>query len=133
MPDPIGGVAPAAPHRSTAITPAGRFAETSFAQVLADRQAVRFSAHAQQRLTRRGIDLDAGDLERLNQAVDRAGAKGGRESLVLLDELALIVSIDNRTVITALDTGAAQGNVFTNVDSVVIAPRETAPGIVPKG
>jgi flagellar operon protein len=84
---------------------------------------LRFSAHAQQRLATRGIDLAAGDLARLHQAVDQASARGGHESLILLDELALIVSIDNRTVITAMDAANPQGNVFTNVDSVVIAPQ----------
>jgi flagellar operon protein len=98
--------------------------QPSFEAVLAAEQAqgLRFSSHAQQRLARRGIDLAPTDLARINQAVDQASAKGGRESLILLDELALIVSINNRTVITAMNTGAA-GSVFTNVDSVVIAPR----------
>jgi flagellar operon protein len=115
--------APARPAAAPApAKPAGR---PSFAAVLATEQAqgIRFSTHAQQRLARRGIDLAPDDLARLSAAVDQAGAKGGRESLILLDELALIVSIDNRTVITAMNTGAPQGNVFTNVDSVVIAPR----------
>lgn len=115
--------APARPAATPApAPPAGR---PSFAAVLAAEQApgIRFSSHAQQRLARRGIDLAPDDLARLSAAVDQAGAKGSRESLILLDELALIVSIDNRTVITAMNTGAPQGNVFTNVDSVVIAPR----------
>jgi flagellar operon protein len=129
MPEPIRATPPVTrtvtPARSG---PAGRAATPgapSFADVLAARQAngVRFSTHAQHRLATRGIDLAADDLARLHQAVDQASAKGGHESLILLDELALIVSIDNRTVITAMDASNPQGNVFTNVDSVVIAPQ----------
>jgi flagellar operon protein len=86
-------------------------------------EALRFSTHARQRLAQRGIALDSDDLARLEGAVAQADAKGGHESLILLDELALVVSIDNRTVITAVDASNPGGNVFTNVDSVVIAPR----------
>jgi flagellar operon protein len=61
------------------------------------------------------------DLALLNQAVDRAESKGAKESLVLMDQLALIVSIKNRTVITAVDGESMKENVFTNIDSAVIA------------
>jgi flagellar operon protein len=53
--------------------------------------------------------------------VDRAAAKGSRDSLVLLDQTAMVVSVKNRTVITALGRDQARDNVFTNIDSAVIA------------
>lgn len=123
MPSPVQRVT-SQPALAPADRPRQEADPTAFAGILAARQRgdLRFSSHAQQRLARRGIDLGPGDLDRLNAAVDQASAKGGRESLILLDELALVVSIDKRTVITAMNTDAAQGNVFTNVDSVVIAP-----------
>ena len=52
--------------------------------------------------------------------VDRAAAKGAKESLVLVDNAALVVSIKNRTVITAVDQAHLKENVFTNIDSAVI-------------
>ena len=61
------------------------------------------------------------DLARLDAAVGRARAKGARESLVLLDDLALVVSVRNQTVITATDAASRKDNVFTNIDSAVIA------------
>jgi flagellar operon protein len=82
---------------------------------------VRFSAHAQQRLQRREIKLGPEALAKLEGAVQRADQKGGRESLILLDDLAFVVSIKNRTVITAVDADHMKENVFTNIDSVVIA------------
>ncbi|HHV61042.1 MAG TPA: hypothetical protein GXX51_00125 [Firmicutes bacterium] len=83
-------------------------------------QGVRFSAHAEARMRLRNIRLSSQDMEKLNTAVARAAAKGAKESLVLMDRLALVVSIENRTVITAIDSASAKENVFTNIDSAVI-------------
>ena len=82
---------------------------------------LRISKHAQTRLAERGLTLGTSELQRLEGAVDKAAAKGSRDSLVLMDDLALVVSIRNRTVITAVDANSRKGNVFTNIDSVVLA------------
>ena len=50
----------------------------------------------------------------------RAQEKGSRDSLILLDELALVVSVRSRTVVTAMDEASRSDHVFTNIDSVVI-------------
>ncbi|MCS7310640.1 MAG: TIGR02530 family flagellar biosynthesis protein [Armatimonadota bacterium] len=81
---------------------------------------VKFSAHAQARLQSRHIELDAEALRRVENAVDRAAEKGSRESLLLMDDVALIVSVRNRTVITAIDKESLRENVFTNIDSAVV-------------
>jgi len=52
--------------------------------------------------------------------VESVAQKGGRESLIMLGDAALVVSVRNRTVITAMDRASMQGNVFTNIDSAVI-------------
>jgi flagellar operon protein len=82
---------------------------------------IRFSRHAAERMSSRGISLDGGKLSKLGDAVNAAGSKGARESLVLMDELALVVSVKNRTVITAMSSDETKGNVFTSIDSTVIA------------
>jgi len=81
---------------------------------------VRFSGHAQRRLTARGIMLKPTDVQRLEHAVDRAAAKGSRDSLVLMNNLALVVDIRNRTVVTAVDNASQKEGIFTNIDSVVL-------------
>jgi flagellar operon protein len=81
---------------------------------------LKFSAHAQQRLNDRKIQLSPSDLGRLQQGVAQAAAKGSQESLVIKDNLAFVVSVKNNTVITAVDAGSMKGNVFTNIDSAVI-------------
>lgn len=82
--------------------------------------ALKFSAHAKERLSLRNINLSAQDLSNITNAVNKAAAKGARQSLLVMNNLALIVSVTNRTVITALDDSNMKENVFTNIDSAVI-------------
>lgn len=82
--------------------------------------SVKFSAHAIERMRSRGIALNPQTLQRLEEAVQKAADKGARESLMLTDDAALIVSVKNKTVITAMDRETMKENVFTNIDSTVI-------------
>jgi flagellar operon protein len=84
------------------------------------RPPVRFSRHAQERLQTSGVAFGTNEMQRLGQAVDVAASKGARQSLVLLDGTALIVSVKNRTVVTAVSGERMHDNVFTNIDSAVI-------------
>ena len=112
-------VEPAAPQAPSAPRgPAG----AGFGEVLAQRTAgVQFSGHALQRIERRGIPMDPQTLVRLNEGVARAAGKGGRESVVFVDGTAFVVSVRNKTVITAVDPAHMRDHVFTNIDSAVIA------------
>jgi flagellar operon protein len=96
----------------------------SFAEVLEQAggsQPLQFSRHALARVQRRGIELDSTTLGRLSEGVGRAASKGSRDSLVLVDGTAFVVSVSNRTVITAVGSEQMKDNVFTNIDSAVIA------------
>ncbi len=81
---------------------------------------LKFSAHAEKRLKERNITLAGDDLARIGRAVNQAEAKGARESLIIFGDLALITSVRNKTVVTALDGKSAQDHIFTNIDSAVI-------------
>ena len=101
----------------------GQVSDSSFARVLDEKlptQGIKFSQHAQERLKSRNIVLSANDMANLEGAVNSVAQKGGKESLVMMKDAALVVSIKNRTVVTALDRGQMQGNVFTNIDSAVV-------------
>ncbi|WP_139488983.1 TIGR02530 family flagellar biosynthesis protein [Brevibacillus dissolubilis] len=82
-------------------------------------QAISFSQHALNRLKERGIQLGEAELARLEGGVKKAAGKGARESLILMDNVAYVVSITNRKVITAVDDANMKDNVFTNIDSAV--------------
>lgn len=95
----------------------------SFASVLDSKlpaQGVKFSQHAQDRLKARNITFSANDLASLEGAVNSVAQKGGKESLVMMGDAALVVSVKNRTVVTAMDRSQMKGNVFTNIDSAII-------------
>lgn len=95
------------------------FKET-FSREMADTRKINFSKHARQRLFSRGIRLSDDKLTRLSGAVDKAAQKGSRETLILDNDAAYVVSIPNRTVITAFDRASLQEGVFTSIDSAVI-------------
>jgi flagellar operon protein len=122
---PTQPLAPAGPAQGKGATNTERGAAPagpSFADTLAQAgQQLRFSKHALARVERRGIELDQGTLSRLSQGVQRAASKGSRDSLVLVDGNAFVVSVNNRTVITAVGSEHMKDNVFTNIDSAVIA------------
>ena len=83
-------------------------------------EPVKFSKHAANRLNDRNIELTEEQLERLNDGTKKAGEKGIRDSLVLVDQLAFIVNTKNNTVITAMDQTEADENIYTNIDGAVI-------------
>jgi flagellar operon protein len=81
---------------------------------------LKFSSHAAQRLKDRKIVIDQATMLKVNDAIDKADAKGIDDTLILTKDAALIVSVKNRTVITAMDKNSLTGNVFTNIDGAVI-------------
>jgi flagellar operon protein len=113
----------AGPTGAPATAPPAPAAGPAFAEVLRAQpgQPVRFSSHALQRVERRGIDVGPATLARLQDGVDRAAGKGARASVVFVDQTAFVVAVPNRTVITAVDREHMKQQVFTNIDSAVIA------------
>lgn len=89
-------------------------------QAIEEKKAVKFSKHARERMQARNIDLTEGDVAKIYRAFDLAEQKGVRDSLVIIDDLTLIVNIPSKTVITAMDGSNIKENVFTNIDGAVI-------------
>jgi flagellar operon protein len=117
---------PTAPVQPTAPTQRQDSAQAatgpSFSEVLAQQtSAPTFSRHALDRLQQRGVTLDQSTLGRLTDGVSRAASKGSRDSVVFVDGTAYVVSVANNTVITAVPSEHMRQQVFTNIDSAVIA------------
>lgn len=87
---------------------------------LARGEGVHFSKHAIARLQSRNIHLTPQDEARLAQGIERAAGKGGRDSLIVLRELAFIVNVQSRTVVTAVAEENFRESIFTNIDSAVL-------------
>ena len=81
---------------------------------------VHFSKHASNRLQERNISLTEEQLKRLEEGTLKASGKGIKDSLVLVDQLAFIVNVPNKTVVTAMDSTQTDEFVFTNIDGAVI-------------
>lgn len=119
MPHPIA-------HPSKPTTPKGLKRQESFGQILGRETAktaqgpVKFSKHAEQRLENRAIHLTEGDRMAIDKAVDSAARKGIRDSLIVMKNMAFIVNVPSRVVVTAVDGEHTEENVFTNIDGAVI-------------
>ncbi|MBA4385868.1 MAG: flagellar protein, partial [Anaerolinea sp.] len=94
----------AIPSTTTANKTAAGSSDVSFAETLSQTQNLRFSNHAQKRLEARNINLTDDGINRLSNAVDKAEKRGGKESLVMVDDMAFIVNVRDRMVVTALDS-----------------------------
>ena len=101
--------------------------QVSFGQILEDKSktftqgsVLKFSKHAANRLNTRNIELSDSQVMRLQDGMEKANAKGIKDSLVLMDKLAFIVNVPSNTVVTAMDQSETNENVFTNIDGAVI-------------
>ncbi len=80
---------------------------------------LKFSKHADQRLADRNINLSDKQIKRLEDGTEAASAKGIKESLMLMDDLAFIVNVKNSTVVTAMSKQDENERIFTNIDGAI--------------
>lgn len=83
-------------------------------------EELKFSKHANSRISSRQINISDEQMQRLKDGANKAGEKGIKESLVIVDSLAFIVNTTHNTVITAMDQHEANDNIYTNIDGAVI-------------
>ena len=105
----------------------GAGGNVSFGQILEDKSknftqgsVLKFSKHATNRLSMRNIELSDEQVTRLQDGMQKANAKGIKDSLVIVDKLAFIVNVPSNTVVTAMDQNETSDNIFTNIDGAVI-------------
>ena len=91
-----------------------------FSRELADNRDVAFSKHASQRLYSRGIEVSEEKLNDVADAIDKAELKGSRETLILDEDVAYVVSVKNRMVVTVFDRDNLRDGIVTSIDSAVI-------------
>lgn len=81
---------------------------------------LKVSKHAFNRLQERNIHINDQQWEHITNKVFEAKSKGVNDSLVLTDNVALIVSAKNATVITAMDRNEIRNQLFTNIDGTIV-------------
>ncbi|GKU78630.1 TIGR02530 family flagellar biosynthesis protein [Paenibacillus sp. L3-i20] len=98
----------------------GRAPQSTEFRDLLDSKVLKFSHHAEVRMEQRGITLQPESLSQIMKAVDDAASKGAKDSLIVFKDIAMIVNVPSRTVVTAMDGKQMQSNVFTKIDSAII-------------
>ncbi len=105
-------------NNNTTSNDTGNSFQNILSETINESENLRFSKHASLRLSDRNLNLSTNQLERVQNGVNLAREKGLNDSLVLVDDVALVVSVKNNTVITATDKN--QSSVFTNINGAVI-------------
>lgn len=109
-----------APSVSQPVTSRENISNASFEKELDQATGVQFSKHAEKRLVSRNLELNQVDRAKLQDAVSSLQKKGAKDSLVLMGELAFIVNVPSKTVVTALSKDQMKEQVFTNIDSTIL-------------
>lgn len=81
---------------------------------------LKISKHANERLAERNIHISDAEWSHIATKMEEAKGKGIRDSLILMEQAALIVSAKNATVITAMDRTEAKDQLFTNIDGTIV-------------
>lgn len=104
----------------------GRTGSTNnqFANMMQERiqqtEGVQFSKHAENRIKQRGINMSEDVMADLNLAVEKARAKGAKDTVIIGSEGAFIVNVPNNIVVTTISEQEMKNNIFTNIDSAVL-------------
>ena len=102
----------------------GKATEGTFAgmmqQEIQKESGVQFSKHAEMRIQQRGIEVSADMMRSLNQAVEKARAKGAKDTVIISSQGAFIVNVPNNIVVTTMTEQEMKNNIFTNIDSAVL-------------
>jgi flagellar operon protein len=118
---PVQSQPVSAPSRQKTYIDPGLFQRELDTRISPSAPSLNFSRHAQKRLDMRGISFTPDGLKRIDNAVSKAAEKGGRDALVMAGELALVVNVPSRTVVTVMNRDSMQESVVTNIDSAVFA------------
>lgn len=93
----------------------------SFKEVLNERlnkdESFKISNHAAERM--KDMNFDQQDMKKLSEGIELAVGRGCKNSVLVYKDVAFVASIENRTIITAVQKERAKENIFTNVDSVL--------------
>ena len=76
------------------------------------------SKHAAKRLDE--INFTEEDMKQIEKGFEIAKDRNSKNTVMLYKDVAIIASVENKTLITAVEKDRAKDNIFTNVDSVVI-------------
>jgi len=86
--------------------------------VVNKKESFTISKHAALRLNE--INFTEEDMKAVEKGFEIAKEKNSKNAVMIYKDTALIASIENKTIITAVNKERSKDNIFTNIDSVVI-------------
>lgn len=93
--------------------------KVSFRDVLTNEQ-LTISNHAKTRMEERNISVDESKWKQMHEKIQEAKEKGVTDSLVFMNDAALLVSVKNNTVITALNRSEMESKLITNINGAIV-------------
>jgi flagellar operon protein len=111
------------PKKSSDISPKKSEGGVDFDSIL-DHSRFKISKHAEKRLSARQIKLSDAVKDQLDTAIGSLQKKGARDSLVLMGDLAFVVNVPSRTVVTAMTKDQMNEQIFTNIDSTMLVDQK---------
>ena len=83
-------------------------------------EGLKVSSHAQERIRTRNIEMTQQRMVTLGEVADEAGKKGAKNTLAMFGTDAFILSVKDKTIVTAMKEEEMESRFFTNIDSVYI-------------
>ncbi|WP_040980118.1 TIGR02530 family flagellar biosynthesis protein [Oceanobacillus jeddahense] len=117
---PIQPIAPAISQNQQIQKTAPKQGNVSFREILEDQQGLTISKHAADRMQERNIQFSSEEWQSIQDKVKEAKQKGVKDALVVVDGNAMVVSVKNNTIITALNQSETDKKVFTNIDGTIL-------------
>ena len=119
---PIGNLGQIASNQTKINNATSTKDKTNFKDILDSvknkNESFTISKHAALRLNE--INFTEEDMKQIEKGFKIAKDKNSKNTVMLYKDVALIASVENKTIITAVEKERATDNIFTNVDSVVI-------------
>ncbi|MFJ7681013.1 TIGR02530 family flagellar biosynthesis protein [Peribacillus butanolivorans] len=91
-----------------------------FQEAISTNEKLTISKHAQIRMNQRKIVIEQQTWDKIADKANEAKKMGVTESLIIIDNAALVISTKNNKVITVVDREEASSQIFTNINGTIL-------------
>ncbi|MFD6438712.1 TIGR02530 family flagellar biosynthesis protein [Peribacillus sp. NPDC060186] len=91
-----------------------------FQEAISTNEKLTISKHAQMRMDQRKIVIEQQTWDKIADKANEAKKMGVTESLIIIDNAALVISTKNNKVITVVDREEASSQIFTNINGTIL-------------
>ncbi|MEK4535489.1 TIGR02530 family flagellar biosynthesis protein [Peribacillus sp. FSL K6-1552] len=91
-----------------------------FQEAISTNEKLTISKHAKMRMDQRKIVIEQQTWDKIADKANEAKKMGVTESLIIIDNAALVISTKNNKVITVVDREEASSQIFTNINGTIL-------------